>query len=296
MRSIMLPFVGLVLLGLILPERPACGQNRNMGLGSMSGFSNSGTFGNRSLGGSVSGGARSFGGGGIAEAAGDMPTDTGQVDLSSDRFVRGNRAPGQFVGADTAEMQRFLGAVQAGAGSNANRGGLQRLIGGAQNRGAAVNRQANTGGGRGATDVRTSLRVAFSYKRTTPDQISTAVAQRLQKSKRIRTLSAVQVHLEGGTATLRGVVATDHDRVLAERLTRLEAGIWRVKNELVVASAPIAPSPIAPRPVEPRPGAADRPPADTPKEPAAPPASPPEPPSLEPSLPPPPSLEAPGAN
>ena len=247
-RSMVSPVVGLLLLGLVWVERPAFGQNRNMGLGgSMSGFSNSGTFGNRNLGGGVTGGSRSFGSGlgGTSGIGGNMPTDVGQVD-SSDRFVRGSRAPGQFVGADMDETQRFLGAVQAGTGGN--RGTMQGLIGAGQNRASGANRQGNTGGRRGATDVRTSLRVAFGYTRTTPEKISTTLAARLQKSQRIRTLSAVQVRVEGGTATLRGVVATDHDRALAERLTRLEAGISRVKNELTVA-APAVAKPSEPGPV-----------------------------------------------
>ena len=249
MRSIVSPVVGLLLFGLVWVERPAFGQNRNMNLGgSMSGFSNSGTFGNRNLGGGVAGGSRSFGSGmgGTSGVGENMPTDVGQAPDSSDRFARGSRAPGQFVGADTAEAQRFTGAVQAGTGGN--RGAMQGLSGTGQNRGTGANRQGNTGGGRGAPDIRTSLRVAFDYTRTTPETISTTLAARLQKSQRIRTLSAVQVRVEGGTATLRGVVATDHDRVLAERLTRLEAGIFRVKNELTVA-APAVAKPSEPGPV-----------------------------------------------
>jgi osmotically-inducible protein OsmY len=235
MRSIVSPAVFLLFLGLVWTDRPALGQNRNMNLGgSMSGFSNSGTFGNRNLGGGVAGGSRSFGSGfgGSGGVGGTMPTDVGQVD-SSDRFVRGSRAPGQFVGADMAEVQQFLGAVQAGAGGNRN--ALQGLIGAAQNRGNTANQQSNVGVGRRDPDVRTSLRVAFDYTQATPEAISRALAARLEKSQRIQTLSAVQVHLDRGTATLRGVVATEHDRALAERLTRLEAGIFRVKNELTVA-------------------------------------------------------------
>jgi len=280
MRSIVLPFVGLFLLGLILCQRPAFGQSRTLNLGGS---------GSRSLGGGVSGGTRNFGGAGSGamgqlgagtQIGDNMPTGIGEVD-SSDRFVRDARAPGQFVGSDTGEMQGFLGSVQSGAGSGRNQGGLQGLISAAQNRGNATNRQGNNRGGRGTTDVRTSLRVAFSYTRTSPEQISTTVARRLEKSQRIRTLSAVQVHLENGTATLRGVVATDHDRVLAERLTRLEAGIWRVKNELTVAQQPAPDAGDTPT---------DEPSADTPREPAAVPASP------SPSPPEPPRLELPRGN
>ena len=125
-----------------------------------------------------------------------------------------------------------------------------------------------------ALDIRTSLRVAFGYTRTTPEKIRTTLAGRLQKSQRIRTLSAVQVHLENGTATLRGVVATDHDRALAERLTRLEAGIWRVKNELTVAPPAAAEPPEKGSVVGDTP--ADKPVPDAPRDAAAPVLSPSE--------------------
>ncbi len=286
MRSIVLPFVALFLAGLILCQRPAFGQGRTSGLGgSTFGSGGAGSFGSRNLGGGVSGGTRSFGGGGSLGAGtqigSNMPTGIGEIQ-GSERFVRDARAPGQFVGADTGEMERFLGAVQSGAGGpRGAQGGLQGLISAAQSRGNTANRQGNTGGGRNTPSVRTSLRVAFSYTRKSSDQISATVARRLEKSRRIRTLSAVQVHLVDGTATLRGVVATDHDRALAERLTRLEAGIWHVNNELTVAAEPS--SAVGDTPTD-DPSAYD-PSPDTPKEPAAvpafPPPSPPEPPRLE---------------
>jgi len=87
MRSIVLPFVGLFLLGLILCQRPAFGQSRTLNLGGS---------GSRSLGGGVSGGTRNFGGAGSGamgqlgagtQIGDNMPTGIGEVD-SSDRFVR----------------------------------------------------------------------------------------------------------------------------------------------------------------------------------------------------------------
>ena len=48
--------------------------------------------------------------------------------------------------------------------------------------------------------------------------------------------SAVQVEIQGRTAILRGVVATEHDRDLAARVVRLEATIEQVENKIDVAA------------------------------------------------------------
>ena len=70
--------------------------------------------------------------------------------------------------------------------------------------------------------------------------------QRLEKSSWIQTRSPMEVSIEKGVATLRGVVATEDDRRLAERLARLEPRIRRIDNQLTVAgpgeSAPGSPT------------------------------------------------------
>jgi osmotically-inducible protein OsmY len=48
--------------------------------------------------------------------------------------------------------------------------------------------------------------------------------------------SGVRVSVEDGTVVLRGTVATESDRRVAERMAKLEPGIDRVQNELVVST------------------------------------------------------------
>jgi len=52
----------------------------------------------------------------------------------------------------------------------------------------------------------------------------------------------MEVTIEGETAVLRGVVATEHDRRIAEQVARLEPGIRRVENLLTVAPPAASPS------------------------------------------------------
>jgi hypothetical protein len=65
-------------------------------------------------------------------------------------------------------------------------------------------------------------------------QVSSVLTSRLARSMRLSAGAPVEVSMAGDTATLRGVVATPHDRELAEQLVRLEPGVARVTNELRV--------------------------------------------------------------
>jgi osmotically-inducible protein OsmY len=56
----------------------------------------------------------------------------------------------------------------------------------------------------------------------------------LTASPRIEKLSPIQVQVQGQTAVLRGVVASEYDRRVAEQVVRMQPGIWEVKNELTL--------------------------------------------------------------
>ncbi|MBN2477153.1 MAG: BON domain-containing protein [Pirellulales bacterium] len=233
--------------------------------------SSQGLFGTRSVGGGATQSTRTFGGAGGSMAS-QTQANVGQVD-SSDRFVRGSRQAGAFVGVDSSDAQNFLGAVQAGAG---NRATGQTLSGLSTRGGAGANQRGNAGRARQSrTDIRTSLRVAFDYPTAPPTAVGTTLARRLTGSQRFQSLSALEVLVKDGTATLRGAVANANDRGLAERLVLLEPGIWHVKNELLIAEVPAEPEPATP--AVPEPAAVERPAGpdilgDSPAEPPAPPA------------------------
>jgi osmotically-inducible protein OsmY len=224
--------------------------------GGMSGGGSSGMFGNRSLGGGLSAGQRTFGG----SQSGQMGAgNVGQVN-SSDRFLRNNRRAGQFVGANAQTARRLVGNAQAGAGASglAGQRGMNSQGGaGMYGAGGAGMRRFGQGQGQGAQGgrsntptMRSEYKVAFDYAALPPSKLSSTVAQRLADTPAIRMHSPIQVEMQGRTAVLRGVVATEHDRVLAEQMARLEAGIEQVQNEIVVgppekASSPLPVSPPA---------------------------------------------------
>ncbi|HUT89971.1 MAG TPA: BON domain-containing protein [Thermoguttaceae bacterium] len=62
------------------------------------------------------------------------------------------------------------------------------------------------------------------------------LVERLRRALSHRLRSPLVVTIDDQTAILRGVVATDHDRVLAGHVARFEPGVLNVKNELEVAA------------------------------------------------------------
>jgi osmotically-inducible protein OsmY len=84
--------------------------------------------------------------------------------------------------------------------------------------------------------LRVPMRLGFEVPVTVESQnrITTQLAGRLPKIPALRLTGPVEVSLDGQTVVLRGSVASDRDRDLAERLARLEPGISSVRNELLV--------------------------------------------------------------
>jgi len=64
------------------------------------------------------------------------------------------------------------------------------------------------------------------------------LAERLRRALGDRLRSPLEVTIDGGTATLRGVLATEHDRVLAGHVARFEPGVLHVENELTAVASP----------------------------------------------------------
>ncbi len=100
------------------------------------------------------------------------------------------------------------------------------------------------------------ISLGFEPPRTLPDQVGQAIAKRLSKLPSIHFLGAFRVDIAGRTAYLRGRVASEHERDLAERVVLLEAGIDEVVNLVEVGSPdsalPPPPTPAIPPPPAPK--------------------------------------------
>ncbi|NQT17254.1 MAG: BON domain-containing protein [Planctomycetes bacterium] len=179
----------------------------------------------------------------VAEAAlGDteasMFSDLGEMTRMADL------ESGDVVGASVEDARNAMTAVGArradqATGASASPFGAGR--GGQQTR--RPGGRTGYGSRSRTTEIRARLRVGFSVVRPAPAQLSSRLVGRLEKSRWIHAQSPMEVAIEKGTAILRGAVATEHDRVLAERIARLEPGVRRVENQLTVTEPPASPSP-----------------------------------------------------
>jgi len=169
----------------------------------------------------------------------DMFSDLG--DMSRVNQGEMSRLPdlqsGDFVGASVEDARAAMtatGALRGGAGGPSGGSGFgQDRFGG---RGSQF-RGSGAGARRSRGEIRAKIRLGFSVPRLSPTQLavkSSNLATQLEKSSWLKTQSPVEVSIESGTAILRGVVATDHDRRLAERMARLQPGIRQVENQLTV--------------------------------------------------------------
>lgn len=78
------------------------------------------------------------------------------------------------------------------------------------------------------------LRVGFDYGRPVSSRLAANLTQQLTESPRIERLSPIQVQVAGGRAVLRGAVASQYDRRVAEQVVRMQPGIVEVQNDLTV--------------------------------------------------------------
>lgn len=240
--------------------------------GSRSTSGTSGAFGTRALGQGVTAGQRTMGrgtagGSAMGSSFGSAGTNSGML-TNSERFLRQNRQAGSFVGADSRDNTAYLLGGQGNAagmrmGTNNARGMQNFNARNTQNfnRGANVNRAgggmtnlfgalgglgaANNAAGRARREVRTAMQVAFDHPTIDGNRVAEQITRRLNSSEpvpitalqRIRASTPVQaVRDSDGSLVLRGTVATERDRALAERLALLEPGVWKVRNEIMVSA------------------------------------------------------------
>ena len=218
---------------------PALAQSRPTN----SGASSTSMFGNRSLGSTVQG--RS-GSGGVAGAAGTgsgnliEQAQQGAGEMSgNERFLRGNRQ-GAFVGADTAETTNArsqMGAQTQNFGQNMFGNLFQEI-----NRQFGGN-QGNTGG---QTQLRIPIKLGFTQAPVATPKVTARLERRLANLPAISAIGPIRVEMDGQTAVLRGVVASQADKDLAEGLLYLEPEISVVQNELIVGQQDVTTEEVSP--------------------------------------------------
>ncbi len=241
-----LAFASCLAALICLAASPARAQpmGRSTG-GGQTGTTTQGLFGANTVGGNAS----TRGGPGSRAGTGATNTEAARQNIALESrtlapAVETQQVRGAFVGADTGDTGNLrslqTGPVRTQAANFSQLGNLFA-------QGMQQINQANNQGNRQQTPVRVSLRLGF-----TPQPVSrttvTAFETRLTQLPGIHFVGPAQVTMEGRTAVLRGTVASEDDRQLAEALAMMEPAVQNVRNELVVDSSATAvePLPLAP--------------------------------------------------
>jgi hypothetical protein len=229
----------------VLAALPAQAQTSRSTANRATGTTTQGLFGSNTVGGNAS--TMSPSSRAATGQAGTSGTQQQNIALEARTMapaVATQQQPGAFIGADTGDTGNFrsrqTGAVRTTAPNFAQLGNLFA-------QGMQQINQANNQGNRQQTPVRVSLRLGFAPQPVAPVTVA-AFESRLTQLPAIRFVGPAQVTMEGRTAVLRGTVASEDDRQLAEDLAMMEPAVQNVRNELVVDSTATAaePLPLAP--------------------------------------------------
>lgn len=85
------------------------------------------------------------------------------------------------------------------------------------------------------SETGTASRAAFATPASSAEHVAARLTNQLSSSPRLQSIAPIQVTVQGPTATLHGTVATSYDRLVAEHVVRMEAGIRNVDNQLQVS-------------------------------------------------------------
>jgi hypothetical protein len=212
------------------------------------GSTTSGMFGSTTLGSTKGASPQGLGQGmttGMASNATQSGSGQGGITNMSSQMVQGGgpvvlQAGGStgFVGQSSTNNAAVFNASGQGGMGNQNFNVLRQLA--TNQRQNQFNAQQAQKASRVTTQAQAQFRVPLRLG-FQPTVAANAPLPKVQSSiakvPGLTKLGPIEATLEGTTAVLRGRVATEADRQLAEGLARLEPGVGAVRNELVVGSA-----------------------------------------------------------
>ncbi len=179
---------------------------------------------------STSSGTSSGSGSGGGNSAAQTTIETGQIGAATP-ITRGAAIERTTTGANLINSNPDIIGGQSSGNTNqfAN---LFSQIGRSINQGGNFNQQ----GGRNTTrsTIRIPLRLGFAAKPISVPQFTAKFEGRIANLHGLSTIGPIRVTMEGSTAVLKGVVASEQDRQMAEGVALLEPEVETVRNELKV--------------------------------------------------------------
>lgn len=151
---------------------------------------------------------------------------------ASTQFLGSNQTSTQQLGGNRG-LNGMNGMNQIGQGGRGNNGRNNR--GNANNNNQFMNQQGGGSRQQQQKQVRPQLTVDFAYPQPTAAKMTQHLDTRFQKLATRLPVKNVQIVAVDGVVTLRGQVASEDKRKLAENLARLEPGVKSIQNELTVS-------------------------------------------------------------
>jgi BON domain len=231
----------------------AQGQGQGFG-GAMLGGGGGGGGGGSSFGGGSSSGG--FGSTGVGAGSSMSGTNGSGMSMMSAASLSGGfgilgfgAANGFGSGAQSMYGGRVYGSTTSAGGSSTGSGGTN---GGSRSMTSSSSTSGGGGGaaggntrGRSRTTTNTAakeqqawfeprIEIAFEVQPRPTSAVASNLAASLGASKEGSRFGGVRVAIDGSTAVLRGAVASQNDRQLAEQIALLEPSITSVRNELTI--------------------------------------------------------------
>ncbi len=208
----------------------ACGFLPAVGWAQFGSLQNPGTQASSNAAGA--GGGNSLSGSSLANSISGMNANRG-MDAQSLRGFGGADVFRSAIGADMMGQQS-IGRQMMGMG-------MMGRMGGQFGNQFGMNQQQNNQ--KGKVQLRIPMRLGFATSAAKRTARSNQFAKRVPNIPGLKNIQGLTVEMAGETAILRGVVDSEEQRELVERMAKLEPGISAVQNELQVAAATENPTP-----------------------------------------------------
>ncbi len=214
------------------------------GSGGMGGFGGSGFGGGGFGGGGVGNSGFGSGMGGLGNNGFGGGSAFGNSGFGNSGYGGGYGTTQNFIGRDAGDMMATFGQM------NRNMQSMNNTMNRSMSRGNS--RRSSSGNKQSAQSdsqpVRVEVKVAFNPPRPSADQMTTTIRNRLGRILADRKIPPPTFSMEGDTAVVSGVAASEGDRDLISQLLAIEPGIRNVRNEMVINQPAGATTDIAPAP------------------------------------------------
>jgi hypothetical protein len=204
-----------------------------LGISNPFGSGMGGGLGSNSLGTAGFGSSR-FGSSGFGSAG------FGGSSFGSSGYGNGQGGGQSFVGRDATDMQGVFGQTSNSASQFFNT--MNRNLKQQSRRSRSTNKQTVQNP---PQPMRVEVKVGFAPPAQSSNQLAETIRTRLTKILADHQMSPVNFSMEGDTAVLRGVAASENEWAVIGQLVALQPGVSNVRNEMTLAapSNAIAPAP-----------------------------------------------------